>query len=288
MMCLLPDLPIKHKGNIILQADNSRLLSVGYRKLCPDCARLLHQGKGLIKPMFLEYAAAACSFGWDHKFARESDREIVSLCRYARNETGIRVRQSLQRIIIVTSECNRHAVKMLQSLIKEEVNVHEIEFADDVSMFLLKKAIPKYRHLGPTFAADVEKIADLIRIFEVADIERLERGETVQLTYGVDDKCEIVSEDVEIQTIPKPGLAVQTNGNLTIALDTVLNESLIADGLSREFINRVQHMRKEAGFEVTDRINIYFKATPRMQKAVNLRDDYIQQEVLSVRLENNF
>jgi len=216
-------------------------------------------------------------------------REVVSLCRSARNEAGLRVRQPLERVIIVISGQRRQdAVGQLEKLILEEINVHNIEFEDDLSQLLEKKATPVFKSLGPKFGAQVNQVAEIIRGFSLSEIDRLENGEKISITVDRGKHGEVEREDVEIVSEARSGLAVQSEGDLTIALDTKLNEDLVSEGLAREFINRVQNMRKSAGFQVTDRINVCYEASSTIHRAIRQKADYIRAEILAVSMIDSF
>jgi len=212
-------------------------------------------------------------------------REVVTLCRSARNEAGIRVRQPLERTVIVASG-SRHQemIRSLGKLITEEVNVRRLEFAKDVSQLVEKKARPVFKNLGPKFGSRVNEAAEIIRGFCAEEIDRIEKGEKIRICLDQSQDGEVEFEDVEIVSEALEGLVVQSNGELTVALDTRLNDELVSEGLAREFVSRVQHMRREAGFQVTDRVRVYYEATPAVQEAIRSRKDYIQGEILAVSL----
>ncbi|MFH1943082.1 MAG: isoleucine--tRNA ligase [bacterium] len=216
-------------------------------------------------------------------------REVVSLCRSARNKAGIRVRQPLERtIVVVSSERIKEAIRALEGIIKEEVNVRRLEFTDNVSELSERRAKPVFKELGPKFGPQVNQAAEIIRGFSTDEIRRLEQGEKIRISLGKGKHFDVESKDVEIFEEPMQSLVVESNGELTVALDIKLSEELITDGLAREFVNRIQHMRKEAEFQVTDRICVYFEASPNLHRAVLNKADYVQEEVLAVSLIDHF
>ena len=216
-------------------------------------------------------------------------REVVSLCRSARNEAGLRVRQPLHRVIIVTqSQQRQEAIRMLEKLIVEEVNVRRVEFVDSDSQLMEKRAQPVFRNLGPKFGAKINHAADIIRGFSADEIDRLEHGKKIRITLGRGKHEDVGIEDIEIVSEARPGLVVQTEGELIVALDIKLNEDLVAEGLAREFVNRIQNMRKGAGFQVTDRINVYYEASPAIHRAIRKKANYIREEILAVSLNDQF
>jgi len=153
---------------------------------------------------------------------------------------------------------------------------------------LVKKAKPVFKNLGPTFGSYVNQVSDIIRGFDTDEIEKLEKGESIRISLDNGKHGEVTLNDVEIISESKHGLVVQTEGDITVALDTKLTEDLVAEGLAREFINRIQNMRKDAGFEVTDRIKIFYEASPALHRAVRKKEDYIKQEVLATEMTEPF
>lgn len=216
-------------------------------------------------------------------------RDIVTLCRSARNKASIKVRQPLERLIIVISgQRQREAIQMLEHLITDEVNVRCLEFVEESSQLMEKKVTPVFKSLGPKFGSQVNQVAEIIRGFNSIEICHLEEGEKIRINVGQGKHAEVGLEDVEIVSQARAGLVVQSNGEMLVALDIKLNEDLVAEGLAREFVNRVQHMRKEAEFQVTDRIRLYYEATSAIQTAIQVKNDYIQEEVLAVSLKDHF
>ena len=216
-------------------------------------------------------------------------RVVVSLCRSARNEARLRVRQPLARAIVVAEgQKRRDAIQSLEHLITEEVNIRHIEFADDASQLMGKKAQPVFKNLGPKFGSQVNRVAEIIRGFSSEEIDRLEKGERIHVTLDRGKHGDVDMGDVEIVLEAYPGLVVLEDSEITVALDTRLNEDLVAEGLAREFVNRVQNMRKDAGFQVTDRIRVYYEATPALRRAIRKKENYIREEILSASLDDGF
>ncbi|MCJ7813675.1 DUF5915 domain-containing protein, partial [bacterium] len=216
-------------------------------------------------------------------------REVVTLCRAARNEVGIRIRQPLERAIVISSdERSRETIRELSSLVIEEVNVRKIEFENDISKFMKKQAQPVFKTLGPIFGSQVNQVAEIIRRLTPDKIAVLEKGEEIQIDLDGKKQGKISAEHVDIVSEAVEGFVIQSNADFSVALDIALNEELVAEGLAREFVNRVQHMRKEAGYLVTDRIQVYYEATTGMHKAIRLKKEYIQQEILAVSITDRY
>lgn len=212
-------------------------------------------------------------------------RRIVFLGRSLRNEAGIKVRQPLANIVIVAqSDRRKQLVHGMENLITEELNVKGIKFVSDEKQLLRKKAEPIFKNIGPKFGKSVNQAAEIIRSFTEEEIDHLlENGGRLLVIDGHEAK--IVPEDLNILHENRPGLVTETDGDLTVALETEITEDLLHEGLAREFVNRVQNMRKEAGFDVTDRIVIYTQASPLLTKAIEKMADYIKNETLCEALE---
>ena len=125
----------------------------------------------------------------------------------------------------------------------------------------------------------VNQVAEIIRGFGKDEISRLETGEAIHISVDKGKHGEILLDDVEILHKAIHGLEVQSNNSYTVAIDTRLNEALVAEGLAREFINRVQNMRKDANFDVSDRIRVYYEASPTARRAIRTKQDLICEEI---------
>ena len=209
---------------------------------------------------------------------------IVGLVRAMRMKSNLKVRQPLKKIILpVTSEADRRTVEQMADVILEEINVKQIEFVTDDSGIVRKKAKPNFRSLGQKHGKNVQPIAARIREMKSAEISEVEKNGSMVLSIsGADvtilrDDLEILHEDIE-------GWLVESDGTLTVALDTELDEALVSEGYAREFVNRVQNMRKDSGLEVTDRIRIFYRSGERVSKALAQMEAYIQQETLAVEV----
>ncbi|NOY78353.1 MAG: isoleucine--tRNA ligase, partial [Calditrichaeota bacterium] len=211
-------------------------------------------------------------------------RKVVSSVRSIRNEVGIRVRQPLSRILVYTkSKAIREGLPLMADIVRDEVNVKEIEFVDDPARLWVQRAKPNFKSLGPKFGKEVKKVAEIIaHLPEKAVNHLVETGSERILLDG--REVEIKKEDVEIFQENRDDFAVAVEDDFTVALDTHLTDALRAEGLAREFVNRVQNMRKEAGFDVTDRIRISFQGNAEMSQAIQKQADYIKRETLATDL----
>lgn len=210
--------------------------------------------------------------------------KIVSLVRSMRMKSNLKVRQPLKKIILpISNEKQLDSVKKMEDVILEEINVKQIEFVHDDSEIVHKKAKPNFKTLGPKFGKSVQIVAAKIREFSVAEISQLTtEGSMTLLLNG--SEFRIDTEDVEIIHEDIKGWLVEADGPITVALDTELTEELIDEGLAREFVNRIQNLRKAAGFKVTDRIMIFHKSSNRLNQSLEKLADYVKQETLAVKL----
>jgi len=211
-------------------------------------------------------------------------RKVVSAVRAIRNEVGIKVRQPLSRILVYTkSKAIREGLPLMADIVRDEVNVKEIEFVDDPSLLWVQKAKPNFKSLGPKFGKDVKKVAEIISNLPEKSVNKLAETGSERITLD-GREVEIKKEDVEILQENRDEFAVLVEEEFTVALDTHLTDELIAEGLAREFINRVQNMRKEAGFEVVDRIRIHYDGPTEINQAIRKQADYIKRETLAIDL----
>jgi isoleucyl-tRNA synthetase len=220
----------------------------------------------------------------EHKMERA--RLISAIVLRIRNQIDLNVRQPLARIILpIKDEVERDAILSVQHIILEEVNVKEIQFVDDDSGIVHKTAKPNYPLLGKKLGPNMKAVAGQVQSFsteQISDFERLG-----QVTVHLDDGAQIVLVEKEIDIIRTglEGWQVESEAGLSVAVDTELSVELQKEGLAREFVNRVQNMRKEANFDVTDRIATGVQANEKLAAAISYMAEYIQQETLSESLE---
>ena len=209
-------------------------------------------------------------------------KDVVSLCRAARNESGLKVRQPLARAVVHAADpAVLEAVARFEALILEEINVKSLETTVDSQRLEEKRAKPVFKFLGPKFGSKANQAAERIRSLSADEVDRLEKGETVTLRLPDGSEGKIVLQDVEIVRQPRSDFAVQTDRAMTVGLDTRLDANLIQEGLTRELVNRIQHMRKEAGFRVTDRIRLFYQGSAALASAIEGRKAHIGGEVLA-------
>jgi isoleucyl-tRNA synthetase len=206
---------------------------------------------------------------------------IVMLVRAMRVRSNLKVRQPLRRIILpLADEAARAAVHRMEEVILDEINVKSVEFVSDDSGLVIKRARPNFKSIGPKFGKTVQQAAARIKQMTAAEISRLEHDGSVALEAG-GTSWTVGQEDVEITREDIQGWLVESDGSLTVALDTTLDEQLLDEGFAREFVNRIQNLRKEAGFEVTDRISVNYTAAPAAAQRLERMREYICREVLA-------
>lgn len=209
-------------------------------------------------------------------------QDICSLVHSLRKGNKIKVRQPLSKVLIpVLSEKIREQIEHVTPIIMSEVNVKAVEFVSDDSGILKKKIKPNFKALGPKYGPKMKEVAAIINGLSAADISVIEK-EGVLVSGGFSllrDDVEIIAEDV-------PGWLVASQGSLTVALDVTITEELRREGLARDVVNRIQNLRKDSGFEVTDKIKITVQDnSPELAEAVTSNKDYICQEVQAVSLD---
>ncbi|WP_412987080.1 isoleucine--tRNA ligase [Pontimicrobium sp. IMCC45349] len=215
----------------------------------------------------------------------ENAQTISSLVLSLRAKEKIKVRQPLQKIMIpVDSASQKEEILAVSNLIKHEVNVKEVELLEDASDILVKQIKPNFKTLGPRFGKDMKAIANAVRNFDADDIKKIEQNGTLDveingksITLELGD-VEITSQDIE-------GWLVANEGALTVALDVTITEDLRGEGIARELVNRIQNLRKDSGFDVTDRIDVVLQKDDNIVSAINTNIEYIKTETLTEELE---
>ncbi|ASV30412.1 isoleucine--tRNA ligase [Maribacter cobaltidurans] len=210
---------------------------------------------------------------------------ISSLVLSIRQKEKIKVRQPLQKIMIpILGEQDRKDILAVSDLIKSEVNVKEIQLLDDASGVLVKRIKPNFKTLGPKYGKDMKLIANAISALNQEDIQKIEQeGE---LSLQIENKnINLQFQDVEISSQDIEGWLVASSGKTTVALDITINDDLKKEGIARELVNRIQNLRKESGFEVTDRIDIKMLKDGLVEQAVTSNLQYIKAETLTAELD---
>ncbi|MCF8368404.1 MAG: isoleucine--tRNA ligase [Bacteroidales bacterium] len=213
----------------------------------------------------------------------ELAQKISSMVLSLRKKTNIRVRQPLNKIMMPALNGGfKEKVNAVSSLILSEVNVKEIVFMEDDSM-LVKQVKPNFKTLGPKYGKMMKQIAASISQLQKEQIETLETDGFLMFTTS-NEKVEITLQDVEIITQDIPGWLITTLGPLTVALDVTITDELKHEGIARELVNRIQNIRKDKDFEVTDKITIILEKNNEIESAVSKNFDYICSETLAESL----
>lgn len=237
-----------------------------------------------------------------------SVRKVVTLGHGIRASRSIKVRQPLKRVIVVADPTQRDAIEHLSDLVADELNVKSVEFAEkeqELVTYLLRPNLAavsrRIKSMVPEPTDEIDQsqkkalrekrqrlsqgvtagLADLDAKEVVAD---LEAGKTITLTLD-GTSFDLGKEEILVQPQPVAGLAVQSEDTLVVALDTLLTSELEAEGLSREFVRRVQDLRKSADLQVSDHVRIFYRASPKLARAVAMFRDYIMGETLATMLE---
>jgi isoleucyl-tRNA synthetase len=209
---------------------------------------------------------------------------ISSLVLSLRKKEMIKVRQPLQRVMIpVLDEAFKAEILAIEDLIKAEVNVKEIELLDDASGVLVKQIKPNFKALGPRFGKDMGLIAKEIQAFSQDQINELDKVGEITIVSS-EKSITLTFEDVEISSQDIPGWLVANSNGITVALDITISDELRKEGIARELVNRIQNIRKDSGFEVTDKIKVQIQNNDTIEQAVNANLSYIKSETLTNEL----
>jgi len=212
-------------------------------------------------------------------------QQVSSMVLSLRKKEQIKVRQPLQKLMIpILNPTFKRQLQEVADLILSEVNVKEMEYLEDTSGVLVKSIKPNFKTLGPKYGKIMKQIAAQVNQFNQNDIQAFERNQGATITVE-GQQVELDSNDVEIITEDIPGWLVQTEGGLTVALDITISKALKEEGIAREFVNRIQNLRKDSGFEVTDKIALKILQHNEINEAINNNKNYICTETLTSRLD---
>lgn len=210
-------------------------------------------------------------------------QRVTSMVLSLRRKAELRVRQPLQRIMIPASDTTLTAdIEAMSKLILSEVNVKELEMVAADSGVLVKKVKPDFKKLGPKFGKSMKQVAAAIQSLDQPSIAKLEREGSIKLDLS-GSEATIELTDVEVISEDIPGWLVANEGNLTVALDITVTPELAREGMARELVNRIQNLRKDRGYQITDRINVTFDHSAA-DEAIDEYADYIGKQVLAESL----
>ena len=216
----------------------------------------------------------------------EVAQNVVYLTRAMRAKNNLKVRQPLKKIMVALDKSKHEALSKMKDVILEEVNIKELLILTDDSEIVNKSAKANFKSIGPKFGKKVKTVAELIKNFTKDEISKIEKGTDIVLNIDGEDLA-ISKDDVEIISTEITGWVVEAEAGITVAIDAELDEALIEEGLAREFVNRIQNMRKDAGFDVTDKIIINFTGSENFVKAIKNFNQYISTETLAEKLSEN-
>jgi len=215
------------------------------------------------------------------QLAQDASSLILSL----RKKQNIKVRQPLQKVLIpVLNAAMKEQLKKVEDLVKAEVNVKEIDYLNSDNTFISKKIKPNFVALGKKLGPKMKTVAGLLSQFDQDQIRKLEKDGQYNLSVDGDDLI-LQTSDVEITSEDIPGWLVASKGLLTVALDVTISEALEHEGNAREFVNRIQKIRKDSGFELTDRIEVQVAAENGLKNSLAQFKEYICAEILADKLE---
>ncbi|HEY8943383.1 MAG TPA: DUF5915 domain-containing protein, partial [Polyangiaceae bacterium] len=205
-------------------------------------------------------------------------RDVVALGRKLREDHKIRVRQPLPRLDVVHRDpAVRAAAEAFSALIAEEINVKSVVVSEDESAFATVVVKPNFKTLGKRAGPKLKRIGEELSRWGFQEVERLEAGETLLV-----DDVPLAREDVLLQRGAKGDAAVATDGHVTVALDTRIDDALRAEGIAREFVSLMQNARKDAGLDVSDRVQVTWSCSdPAIAEAIRLHSGAIAKEILA-------
>ncbi len=214
------------------------------------------------------------------EFKMDVAQKVVYLTRSMRAKSNLKVRQPLRKIMVATDAKKREAVEKMKDLILEEVNIKELVILQDDASIVTKSAKPNFKSLGPKYGKLMKKLAEVIKSFSNEEIMEFEKNGRIEIDVE-GNKIELTRDDVEIISQQIEGWLVESQDGITVAIDTELDEELIAEGYAREFVNRVQNIRKEEGLDVVDRINVYVKGDEKLIEYIKKSENYVKNEILA-------
>jgi isoleucyl-tRNA synthetase len=211
-------------------------------------------------------------------------RQVVEVALAARNAAHVKIRQPLEAMTVVVGARAAPVVEANRRIIADELNVKRVVVTDTADGLTRYAAKPNFRVLGPRFGKSANAVAAELRSLGQDKLGRLAAGE--RITLLIEGKEETFGPDeVEVPTVSPDGIVMASDGPVTVALDTRLTEELLDEGFAREIVNKVQTMRREAGYNVSDRIEIGYEVGPRLERAIGAFRAYIQGETLALAMK---
>jgi len=214
-------------------------------------------------------------------------QSAVYMGRALRAKQQLKIRQPLKTMYVVTKDDTLRAhVEEVQDIVIEELNVKEVIFSDKEENLVDVSAKANFKVLGKKLGKSMRGVALEIEKFTAEQIYSMEAGNSIKIEFN-SEVFEINYDDILIQRSEKEGMIVETQNGMTVAIDTELTPELIEEGFAREFVNKIQNMRKEADFEITDKISISYNTTEALKQALVKNEEYIKSETLALVLEES-
>ena len=206
-------------------------------------------------------------------------RSLISVGRFVREETKIKVRQPLSEALLDGK--NKDLISDLVPLIQEELNIKEVVFVDDLNEYMNLSVKPNFKTVGKVFGPLIKEFQTKLESLTSEEISTLQKGGVVNMEIGGEAK-EITLDMVDIRISSKEGFNVGMENNNFIILDTTLTDELVLEGIAREMVSKVQQLRKNKDFNVADRITLYYSGDEDIDKCVASFSEYIKNETLSL------
>ena len=214
-------------------------------------------------------------------------QKVSSMVLALRRKVSIKVRQPLMKILIpVLDRQTADCIAAVRNLIMNEVNVKQVELIEDTTGIITKRIKPNFKTLGPRYGKYMKQIAAMTAEFSQERIAQIEAAPETVLDLG-SEQITVTPADFEISSEDMPGWLVASEGKLTVALDITVTDELRAEGVARELINRIQNIRKESGFEVTDKIRVEIENKPCVAEGIARYADYIASQTLAVEVRSS-
>ncbi|MDD5087889.1 MAG: class I tRNA ligase family protein [bacterium] len=222
----------------------------------------------------------------DHGLEAQMEKvmEAVTLARALRQERNLKVRQPLTAMTwVVPDESSEETLAPFLQIVGDELNVKSVRLRHDDRDLVTRSAVPNLKALGPRVGKRIPEVTKVITALTDEQIQSIESGQPLR-----HDDLEFTQNDIVVRRSERPGLVMKSDGFMTVALDTELTEDLIAEGIAREVVHQIQNLRKQSGFEITDRIAVHIASeSSQLERSLRLHEDYIRRETLATQLELN-
>jgi len=217
----------------------------------------------------------------------EIARTVSTIVLRVRNQIDVNVRQPLSKIILPLDKDDRSAVESVKHIILDEVNVKDIRYVEDDSGIVSKSAKPNFPVLGKRLGKKMKPVSQKIASLTTEDVTAFEDNGYIDVTLDDGEVIRINENELEIQRTGLEGWSVETQNGITVALDTELTSELLQEGIAREFVNRIQNMRKEADYEVTDRIKVGYECPGKIGESIKNMEKYVKEETLAENISDS-